>query len=250
MKELNIVERKKELNESLENFNYCFSNPYLICKLIKASNIDKLLSKITDVTTKINSTAIIKKKKISGSEQFLIMLDDFIYRFKEDFHFLNRSADYIIELSLQRDKYTKYLLSKNYIGNNDFIPYFNYNYKRLIVYGFYYNLKVLAKYSDIIKDFAINNNIDIKKNLLNKQKDLNILYNLLKKISCCNVKEFNNILLFESIDEYINAIKKNYCGNIQKLETSNLSFYLIQWEYMIENYYKKIDAVNILFDQL
>ena len=67
-------------------------------------------------------------------------------------------------------------------------------------------------------------------------------------MSCCNVKEFNNVLLFESIDEYNSFIKKKYCGDMQKLETATLSFYLIQWELMIENYNKKIDAVNILFD--
>ena len=151
MNECDILDRKKQLIDVLYNFDYCFSYQSLMTKLINMPEFNSLISRITNVKTKSNSTVITKKKYLSGNEQFLIMLNDYIYRFNKDFYFLNKSNDYIIELSLQRKRFIKYLFCKNYIGNNEFIPYFNYNYKRLVTYGFNYNIKLLAKYSDIIK---------------------------------------------------------------------------------------------------
>lgn len=203
-------------------------NTYLIIKLIKENKLDYLIKKITEAKTKVNKTTITKKRYLSPYEQFISILNTFIYIFKEDFYFLN-NTDYIIEILLQNKKNTKFLLSKRYIGNNSNINYFLYYIKKLITNEFYNNIKNLSKESKTINNFIKEHNIKLKKTKLYKEEIENI-YNLLIKLSLANAKILNNILLFENINEY-NKNKKNI---------------IIEWEMMIKNYYKKIDAINIL----
>ena len=238
----NNEQLKKELIEN--NYNLTYS--YLIITLLNKNILNKLTNKITDSKTKIKITTLIKKNYLSGNEQFLYLLNNFIYTFKEDFYFINTNFNYIIETLLQNEKHTKYLLCKKYIGNNKYLPYFSYNIKKLIVYGFYNNIKYLAKNSELIKTFTKETKISTKKNMLSNKKGVEILYNTLLKLSICNAKELNNILLFEDIKHYIEQTPKNSNSDYKNIKKSILKYYLTNWESMINNYYQKIDILNIL----
>lgn len=222
--------RKKEIIKVISKKSN--QNSYLIINMVKQNKIDHLIKKISDNKTKVNITTLTKKKILIPSEQFIILINNFIYFFKENFYFIKNNSDYIIEILLQNNKYTKYLLTKKYIGNNKNIIYFSNNTKKLITSGFYSNIKKLSKKSKLIDNFVKENNINIKNNI-------DSLFNILIKISFCNANHFNLPLLFEDIDNYFKNTKSN---NI----TSINNFYIKEWENMLNNYYKKINAINIL----
>lgn len=239
--------KTEQLKDEIFNSNQTLQYHYLILKLLNKGNINDLVNKITDTKVKINITSLTKKDYLSGNEQFLSLLSNFIYTFKEGFYFLNNNFDCIVELLLQNPKYNKYILCKKYIGDNQHLPYFSYNIKRLIVYGFYNNIKKLSKKSDLIKKFAKDNGLNLRKNLIDSKKGLEALYNTLIKISICNAKELNNILLFEDINHYTKQTVSKYKINSQSNKSLIQKYYIREWENMINNYYKKIDATNILF---
>jgi len=244
MKNINInkiEELKKELN------NNTFSKSYLINNIILKGRLDKLINKITNTKTKVNITTLTKKRYLNGNEQFLYLLNNFIYIFKDDFYFLQNNQNYIIEILLQDEKNTKYLLCKKYIGNNKYTKYFSYNLRKLITYGFYKNLKILSCKSQTIKEFTITNNIKFTKKALSN-RSLDNIYTLLKKVSLCNAKELNNHLLFEDIKHYTKEALKNKEQNNKNLKYIIEQNYITNYEIMINNYNKKKEAVNILLN--
>ena len=176
------------------------------------------------------------------------ILSKFIYVFKDDFYFLNNTFDSIVEALLQNNNYNKFLLCKKYFGNNEYMPYFSFEFRRLIVCGFYNNLKILSKESPLINKFIEDSQIILKNNLLDNNKGIESLYNALLKISICNAKEMNTILLFENIDNYIKQSEQLYKTNDLILKSSIQTYYVNEWEKMIKNYYVKSDASNILLN--
>lgn len=244
MNKINNKSKVEQLKKDIFYYNNTFQYHYLIIKLLNNGNIDNLINKISDTKVKINITTLTKKDYLSANEQFLSLLSNFIYTFKESFYFLNNNFDCIVELLLQNEKYTKYLLCKKYIGDNKNIAYFSYHIKRLIVCGFYSNIKKLSNKSDIIKQFIKDNNLNLRKNLIDYPKELDKLYNTLLNISICNAKTLSNILLYEDINHYIKTATKKYNN---KPNTSIYNYYVREWEIMIKNYYEKIDATKIIF---
>lgn len=240
MNKKRIEQLKDEILKDTQNLTYA----YLILRILNRGTLDKLTSKITNTKTKVNVTTITNKNYLSGNEQFLSLLNNFIYHFKEDFYFLQSNFENIIEILLQNEKHNKYLLCKKYIGNNNYISYFSNNIKRLTVSGFYNNLKKLSKKSELIKKFMKDNHINSRICLISNPSELETLYNLLKKISICNAKTSNNIMLFQDIKYYLNQTSNNI--NKEKLENNIYNYYIKEWELMINNYYEKIDAINIL----
>lgn len=236
--------KNKELKEELLKNNQSLTYSYLIIRLLNKGNINSLIEKITDTKTKVNVTTIIQKEYLSGNEQFLYLLNHFIYEFKESFYFLQNGFENIIEILLQNEKYTKFLLSKKYIGNNDNILYFSTNIKRLITSGFYNNIKKLSKKSELIRKFIKDNNISSRRTPFNNIKDLDNLYETLIKLTMCNAKNQKNIFLFEDIKHYTNSIVKD--NKKENIKNTIYNYYLTEWEFMIKNYYEKIDAINIL----
>lgn len=244
---VNNTNKIKQLKITLFNFDYNFVYAYLIIKLLDNGSLNKLIKEITKSNTKVNVNSFIRKSHLSGNEQFLILLENFISEFKNDFYFLNENFDYIVGVLLQNESKNSYLLCKNYIGDNNFIDYFYYNIRKLIIRGFYSNIKFLAKRSEIISFFAKDNHIDLKRNFINEELGIDILYDLLNKMSICNVKSINCFLLFENIDSYIEQVAKKSNINRKEIESSLYDFYVEQWEVMIDNYNHKKEALEILF---
>lgn len=235
-----VEQLKKEIINSNRKNHY----DYIILKLLNNGTINELTNRITDTKVKLKITSLIEKNYLTGNEQFLTLLSNFIYKFKEDFYFLNNNIDCIIEILLQNKKYTKYLLCKKYIGDNKNLPYFSYHTKRLIIYGYYNNIKKLAKKSNLIKKYAKDNKINLRKNIIDSENGLINLYQSLLKLSVCNAKALNNTLLFEDINHYIEQATQKYKSN--KAKDSIYKYYIKEWEEMINNYYIKMNATEIL----
>lgn len=240
-----IKTRKKQLKKKIIN-NKNIQYNFLIIKLLEKKSLDNLITQITNTKVKLEITSLTKKNYLTANEQFLSLLNNFIYIFKENFYFLNTNIDYIIELLLQNEKHTKFLLSKRYIGDNNNLTYYSQNIKKLIVSGFYYNIRKLSKKSDIINLFIKEKKINTRKNLLNSQKGLDILYNSLLDLAICNAKTTNNSLLFESINHYINLTNQKYNNLNANNKEIIYDHYIKQWELMINNYNLKKDATNLL----
>lgn len=235
--------------ENLKNeifYNKDIRYHYLIIKLINNGKIDKLINRITDESAEVKITSLHKKKYLNCNEQFLSLLSNYIYRFKEDFYFLNNNFDCILETLLQNEKYSEFLLCKRDVGDNQYLDYFSYNTKRLIVSGFYNNIKVLSTKSTIIHDFVVNNRINLKKDLLSSEETLNPIYNALVNLSLCNAKTLNNILLFEDINNYIDNVYGIYNENSEKAKLLICEYYINEWENMIFNYYERFEKIKIL----
>jgi len=230
---MNLNEKKEELKQEIINNKNNYIYPYIILNFIDNETSNNLIKKITDKKTKENITSIIQKNFLTGNQHFLKILSTFIFIFYEDFYFLFNNSEYIIKTLIHNNKYNKFLFSKKYIGNNENINYYYFNIKRLIVNGFYTNIKELSPKSELIKKFAKKNNIKTKKDMLLNKKDIDILYNSLIKIALCNAKELNNILLFEDIKKYIKEAKN------QQPKNTIINHYLDNWNLMIKNYYNK-----------
>ena len=230
--------QEKIINEILNNSNNHKYN-YLIIKLLKENKLDNLTNKITNDKTTINITTLQKKESLTGIEQFLMLLSNTIYFFKENFYFLNNNIDYIISILLQDKENTKYLLCKKYIGDNKNIEYYNYYIKKLITNSYYNNLIQLSKKSPLIKDYLYK----LKLNKKDTKENIEIIFNSLINISLCNATISNNVL-FENINDYIKDAKIKYQNkNIQnQIET----FFAKEYEKMINNYYEKKDIIKIL----
>jgi len=233
-------------NEILNNDkNYVYS--YLILKLLNKGVLNNLINKISDTNTKVKITTVTKKAQLSDNEQFLYLLNNFIYIFKEDFYFLQNDFEYILEVLLQNEKYTKYLLCKKYIGDNKNISYFSFNIKKLIIHGFYNNLKKLSKESELIKKYTKDHNINLRKCCIDNPKDIEIIYNALVDLTISNAKTINNLLLFEDINHYTEQMLKNPKYNCSNIKNVINQYYITNWEYIIKNYYDKKEAINTLF---
>lgn len=243
MKNYHNIDKNKQLKKELINSNLSYS--FLIANMLNKGSLDQLINNIENNKIKVKITTITHKKYLLNNEQFLLLLNNFIHIFKEEFYFLQNNSDYIIETLLQNKKYTKYLLCKKYIGNNKYLNYFSRNIKKLIIHGFNNNLKKLSSKSLTINNFIKDNNINLKTSMISK-KEIEKNYNILLKLSMCNAKELNNYQLFEDINYYIEQTLKNIKKNHNKTVKSIEQNYINNWELMIKNYYEKKEVINIL----
>ncbi len=227
------MNRYDALKNEIQNSDYYYQK--LMIKIINQNKI--LINSISDTETPVNVTSWTKKDFLSGNEQFLMLLFNLIYRLKKDFDYLfNEKYDFIIEQIVADNQYNKYLLCKYYIGDNNFIPYFNQNYYTLVVHNFYQNIKVLSKHSKIIKKFANFLNLKFSQNEITQKNILLKLYNALKFIANNSSSQNNMLLLFKHINDYEFRNSKKYI----------FDSYIEYYEKIIINnyyngYYKKND---------
>lgn len=140
-------------------------------------------------------------------------------------------------------------MSKNYIGNNDFINYYDYNLKRLITHNFYKNLKLLSKHSEFIKSFFKDKKLNININLINTTNGLERLFIYLKKLCVANVKNINLILLFDDINVYINDMKVKRPNVIEEtIYYDVIKYYIREWEIIINNYIENKELIDYFFN--
>src|SRR5574344_259269 len=114
---MNLNERKEELKQLALASK---SNGAIIFQLINENVLDVVISKINDKKTNTVVTSLVKKGYLTGNEQFIDILSEFIYYYEKWFAPLSNKKVYIA-LILEK-KSPKFLVCKNYWGDNKFIP--------------------------------------------------------------------------------------------------------------------------------
>lgn len=237
------LDRRKLMNITLDND---FSNDSLIYQLLKNKTLDSYIKILDKTKVHLKSNSIIKKGYLTAKEQFIDIVNNTIGYIDYDFFFLGKYKKIIIENIFSYKENNEYIFSKNYWGDNTHIPYFNYNIKRLVITGFYNNLKTLTTISQEINFLLKNNNIVLKKVNLNLEKDVDILYNLLKLLAICNSNNYCSIYLFSEFNTSVNKIQHMYKLNSDKSKEICLKQYITQWELFLKNYYTKKDALSCI----
>ncbi len=235
---MNKNERKAILKEiALKNF----SNGGRIYQLIEDGCFDKIIKKINDEKTFTNSKAIVKKGYLTGNEQFLDILNELIFYFESSFLVLQRK-DWFLSCILE-NKIPEFLLCKKYWGDNNHIPYFQYNMRKLFVENAYNNiLYIYDEHTEFFKKLNITKSMD-----LSELSNVNILYYFIIELIWCNCNSnqysFNSIFSnYEyNLNKLIKKSKKDY-NDANKLVKSN---YSIHWEMLIKQYNKNIKTVKL-----
>lgn len=223
-------------------------NDAFIYKLLRNKVLDNYIIKLNNYKIITNTKTIIKKGYLTADEQFIDLLNNFFVYLDEDFYFLGRSKNFIIETILKYKNNNKFLLCKNYWGDNNFIPYFKYNIKRFVITGFYNNIKTLIDESKDIKELIRFEKININKISLKHIKDVDKLYKLLKFLTLCNSNKYCLLYLFTDFNTSVNEIKETSNFTMNKVIKANKKQYILQWEMIIKNYYKKKDAIPYILD--
>lgn len=145
--------------------------------------------------------------KVTAEQQVICLLNRMIDRFDSHFPFLYRYRKWVFSHFLSYEETRQYLLSKHYLGDNNYIKFFENSINRIFVRNFYRNLEfVMDDYIDIFKERKIN-----YKNLsLDKPTHLRQLLDLLSDFTYCFHDHINIIFLFESIEDRVTMFCKSY----------------------------------------
>lgn len=227
---MNIIERKKTLKKIIEK-DYNLNNA-IILLLINSKKLDQVIQKINNKVTITNTTCIIKKGYLTSEEQFLDIIHHIINRFNTDFWFLKKYGNYIMEIILCQRETIPLLLTKKYLGDNKYIPYYQLEFQKICIINFYKILKYID-YTEIIYTFLQDYKIDIQNFKLSNIHDVTKLYNTLRLICLCNCNSYGLLYLFDS---YINEKTK--------------LMYQIQLENLIEKTYELKDIAQKIIENI
>ena len=216
---MELTEKKKEIMELSLNTR---SNGVFIYKLLDSGCLDNALSMLTNENIVKTNAVLSVKEYFNANEQFIDLLSEFIHFFEKNFAALCNKEVYI-ELIL-KDKAPEFLLSKKYWGNNNYIDYYKYNMKKIIVEN---TLKIIRFISDN-KEFKKLNiyNLDI-----NNENDVDRLFEFIKNVVWCNYDEYSLLYVFLIENE------ENITSDIK-------DFYDNNWKKLMSNYNKKIRYVR------
>lgn len=188
-----LLEKRKEKLKKILNkdqHEYCA----LMYFLISNNKLDSVIKQMDNINIIPNTTCLVKKGYLTTEEHFLEVLYHVINQINTDFWTV-RKKNTIIEYMLTHPNSAKLLLSKKYIGNNDFIPYYQFNIKKVCIYGFCDILKFVYKTKTIVKFFK-DNNVDIYNFNLTRKQDVENIYNILVLICMCNYSSYGLYYIF------------------------------------------------------
>jgi len=200
-----LLNKRKTRLKKLLNKNQHEYSP-LMYFLINNNKLDIVIDKMDDINIIPNTTCLVKKGYLTTEEHFLEVLYHVINSINTEFWTV-RKKNTIIEYMLSHPNSSKLLLSKKYIGNNDFIPYYQHNIKKICIYGFCDILKFVHKTETIVSFFK-DNNVDIFNFNLTRKKDVDNIYEILILICMCNYSEYGLYYIF---DFNINPKIRNMC---------------------------------------
>lgn len=236
---MNFEERKVELKTIALKHKGAGSLAY---QLIDDFALDEAIKKITDIKTKTNINSIIKKGYLTGNEQFVNILCEFIYYFEMQFAIVGKYS-FIHLANMLEKKEPKFLLCKNYWGNNDFIDYYTFNMKKLFVENFYSNIKFLWRNIEIqsfFRSHKITNLLTLK-----TSKNIDKLFKILLDFVWCCKGDYCSIFLFSNYNIILEHNKKDYPEKTtEEITTSIYNFYSTQYEILIKNYNDNIQIVR------
>lgn len=214
-KENDNKKNKEELLEIVKKSKF-IKNKIIIMSLLEEDKLEDIIKNITDREIVVPGSAFLKKNNISHSENFLFFLDNFVN------YFMNVINNYsIIEsaiLECLKNKESNILLEEIYPYDDNNISKIRCNYKVIIIYNFYYNLK---RFSIELPDIFNINNIDIT-----NENDIDTLINILEEICFANKDNY-----------YLQAL-------FTKVEDDNYEIYLSYYERLLDNYIKNINFIK------
>lgn len=236
---MNLKDRKNELQKiALDTF----SNGGQMYRLIKEGYLDHIIAKINDKKTITNSKAIVKKGFLTGNEQFLDILAELLFYFETNFISLKRKEWYLS--CMLENNVPEFLLCKKYWGDNSFIPYFEYNMRKLFVENLYENIKfIYYEYEDFFKKLNISDTMSLE-----NIESVNNLYQFVVDLIWCNCQSNQYALnsVFSNhkyrINDLIKKTDKSFDEASQIIKTN----YSIHWDMLISKYNKNIDIVKKL----
>lgn len=211
-----------------------------IYQLICSNKLDKIIDLITDEKTPVIKTTFVKKGYFTGNEQFLDILNNFIYYFDMKFPSVQHK-DLMIQMILESQT-PEFLFCKKYWGDNDNIPYFTNGMDKAIVRNFYNNIiftddnRTFQKY----KIFPNKMNLD-------DRKDLDTILNLMEDIVWTNINDYSLVYLFDDFGVRERSYQKTY-KNRNKLEiyTVLLKDYRLHFEMLLNHYEKNKNILNFI----
>ena len=168
------------------------------------------------------------------NETSLKIVNYIFKRFNTDFYFLYKHKNNIIENILKSEILNNLICTNMDTIDNNYINFYDQNYKLLITNNFVKNLFELSDYSSNINEFINENSIS--------KKSYNSNYALLVDISLSNVHSFNVILLFQSIREY----EEQFFNDFSSIREETLHHFITHYEFMIQEYSKKKEAIAML----
>lgn len=227
---MNIIERKRKLRKIIKK-DYNLNNA-IILLMIDNGKLDQVIQLLNDEITTTNTTCLVKKGYLTSEEQFLEILHHIIYRFNVDFWFLKKYGNYIMESILCSEEAIPLLLTKKYLGDNQYIPYYQIKFKEICIINFYKILKFIDC-TEIIYTFLKDYKIDIQNFKLDEIQDVTKLYDALRLICLCNCNTYGLLYLF---DPYMNEKTK--------------PMYQIQVEELIKKTYEIKDVAKKLIENI
>lgn len=231
--------RKKSRKEDLKNLllKESVGSYGRIYQLIQTGKLDKIIDKITDEKTDTKVSSIVEKGYLTGNEQFLDILSNFISFFDRSFPPI-AYKDYLLESIFENKDIPEFLLSKKYWGDNDNITYFTYHIKRYIVSNFrdiLYQTKSELN-SSIWNYFGDKLNID-----LNDEKAVDRLFSKMQELCWTNVNCYSIIYMFGNwsilFTKIGNTMKRKDKSLIEAVKIVNDNF-VTHIEIIYDNYLK------------
>lgn len=231
---MNLEKRKKELMQVALEENFHGADIY---RLIKDESLDHIIPMITNEITKTKYRSVVEKGYLTGDEQFVQLLTEFIH------YFNSKLPPIIYDISqislLLENQVPEWMLCKKYWGDNENIDYFILNFNKTIVNHFYENiLFVYDNFSEIFEKEDIT-----KEMSLDNTTDVDIIFNFLKKLVWSNPNEFGIYFLFESSGQVL----KEYTEinpEPEKMRKAVTEHIIIHWENLIDKFIERKNVVE------
>lgn len=238
---MNLNERKKDLLKVLEKKEGVSG---ILYGLIVSNKLDNIICNIDDKKTKCPKSSFCEKGYLTGSEQFIDILENFIGFYERELSPLI-SKSFNLELALENVE-TKFLLSKKYRGDGNNTDYFIFNFKKLLVENMYKNINAIRyceEFSVFFDSVGIVENMDI-----NDAIDVNRLFLFLKEMIWSNHNEIMSPTFL--LENYKNYIKNNSINNVNDDEIMDkvISNYCMHFSILINNYEKNIIYIKNLLN--
>lgn len=241
---MTLKNKKENLKYIALNGKYDYDT--IVYKILKKDSLDQMIRKIDQVPVPCD---VRPDDLTSSEEQFVQLLDRFVDWFQEDFPTLSFFCKFIIEeiIETNYNEMEQYLLSKHYLGDNKYIPFFQKSIYKIIINNFIANVKYIPVLEALIQTegIKIKNYDSIKLDTIIK------LERLLSDIVFCNGNNLLLHLLFSNIDYEIEAVKNKGIKNNNtefdiKYEIQVLKdYYEFHYELMINIYLKKKEYLKI-----
>lgn len=238
---MNKNKRKEDIKKLL--LEESVSSYGRIYQLIQTGKLDKIIDKINDEKTETIVSSIVKKGYLTGNEQFLDIIANFICFFDRYFPTISH-RDYILECIFDSDYIPDFLLCKKYWGDNDNIPYFIYQIKRYVIYNFSLTIKKIGNHFNKNVLSLLNNKIDID---LNDEEEVNKIFDLIQNICWTNINSYSLIFLFSNWNKSLLSLeemmKKNNNDISRTVEVVSENF-ITHFEIVFDNYKKNKSILN------